>query len=459
MALVAVVVAELVVGVAGPVGFEEALNVRAAALVACGHGDLAALRYRPFCGGCSVHALLGAPLALRLPLTTAAARIVPAAFSLLLVSAGWLWWAEHPHRRRAWLALCLGAPGCVVALSQTGWGNHAEGTALVLAGGALWACAKRPWGWAAGLFGGLVLGVAPIYAMSALWAWPLGLALASGGLRRTHRSLLLGLPGLGVGAALTGLWVLSRDDAGVTAGLWSGRAWAPPAALLRWLWSDFVEGGLWLRSVSGRVDGVAVLWWGALLGLGARGVWRAKTPLERGAAAGLLALLCAYALRYDLWHDNPAVQGADFFNLRYRHPLWALLALVAAGQADRRSVRAVVGLLAAVGLGFRVATLVSSPPLGGQPALPVALAPDPTVPVGEPRVRLSRKMGRSQDVAAAMAYLDGHRDVLPVCRAAHLYELGRRVGLQGDPRGAARVGTLTGSEAEAARQGLRAPVR
>jgi hypothetical protein len=225
------------------------------------------------------------------------------------------------------------------------------------------------------------------------------------------------------------------------------------------LWTDFVQGALWLQEAPESLDGPAALWWAGLLVLGAGGLWRADTLLRRAAAAGLLALLCAYVLRHDLWHDNPPVRGADFFNLRYRHPLWALLALVAAGQADRRWVRALVGLLAAVGLWFRVQTLMNSPSLGRLPSVGVVLAPDPTVPVGEPRVRLARQMGRRQDVAAAMAFLDGHRDALPACREAHLFELGRRVGLQGDSGGAAWIESLEGPDAAAARAGLRSPLR
>ncbi len=174
---------DLLWGTAGRVSAEERYNAEAAVMVACGHLDRVwDLQYRPFCGGCTAEAILGAPLARWLGPTVGAWKLVPLGLHLAAVAAGlgaligatpilaghlarpdaipgdpgwWLGWrpapleawaryageslgffsaspAPWPGARGAWwVLLALAATGAARAL-RTGRGRRAAGVALLL---------------------------------------------------------------------------------------------------------------------------------------------------------------------------------------------------------------------------------------------------------------------------------------------------------------------------------------
>jgi len=149
-------------------------------------------------------------------------------------------------------------------------------------------------------------------------------------------------------------------------------------------------------------------------------------------------LIGGYLIRGDLWHDNPAVMGFDPFNLRYRAPLFPILALGAAltsGAMDDDSVfrkisAAGVVVLIATGFVFRTQGFqIGTEAVFRTPAVPVDGRVDWTVPEGEPPKRLDREMGRPEDIRAAVDFVESHTDELSVCREVHLAELGRRTGV------------------------------
>lgn len=439
---------DLAAQVGGPVGWEEGLNARGALMVACGHGDrLLDLQYRPSCGGCSAEALLAAPLFALLGPRLLAWKLLPLGFHLLMLAAGALWLQRSPGPARsrvllAWLLLEIGAPGFYRSLSSIAWGNHFEGAALGLLAVALalWADglasrASRRLAWSAA---GLVAGLSLSFVMSAAWAAGAVLVLALRGRARGGLLAALALP-LGL---LPALWAASvrPDQQPILVDLWTSWALAPPDALLRWLWTDFLRGGLWSEGRSGAIDPLAVLAWGGLWGLALVGTIAAARQKPR-APALLLALgllLLAYLLRFDLWDDNPEVRGFDAFNLRYRVALWPLLALGAAEAAGRwRGAFAAVLLGSLLGLGFRVAAWPGAASSGwpdlGAPVIRADHAPDPTVPAGAPPQRLADRLGRPQDEVAAFIFIEGHADAIPLCRQHHVAEWGRRIEL-GGPR-------------------------
>ncbi len=261
---------------------------------------------------------------------------------------------------------------------------------------------------------------------------------------RALPALLLGLP---LGA--TPWWVYHQDrpEAQRFAEGWMSAI--QPAPLGRWL--DWVFGpgmrqGLWDPADYAETGPLPDLYWFALWGLAALGAlwaYRGRAALDRAQQAaawvgplGLLGLLAAYLLRYDLWSNLPDPYGIPSFNLRYRIPMWPMLALSAALAAPlapqrlRRGVAAALGALALFGL-LQRASLWSpqaSPLLGLRVFLHDGWS-DGTVPLGEPPQPRAEAQGRPVDLAAALAFLDDHRDPLPECRDSHLFELGRRLGL------------------------------
>jgi hypothetical protein len=85
--------------------------------------------------------------------------------------------------------------------------------------------------------------------------------------------------------------------------------------------------------------------------------------------------------------------------------------------------------LIAVGFVFRVnGWNIGAEPVHRVSAVTVDGRIDASVPEGDPPRRLAREMSRTEDLQAAISFLDGHEDALPVCRAMHLAELGRRTG-------------------------------
>ena len=434
--------------------------------MACGHADaLAALQYRGFCGGCSADALLGAaPLRLGGG-TVGAWKSVPLGLHAVgggaLVGVGAR--AAGARGGVAALALLLGAPAAWRALVLTGWGNHAESAAFTFAAVALLASARRR-PLLAGL-AGIVAGLGLWYAWISAHALPaLGVGALLVGGPRALAAFLLAIP---IGAApMAAFWVARPEALPEAIGMGSGGALAAPAGWLRWWTEPLLPGRSWPHG-----DG-PVRWLGVgatagltLLGLaGAARVGEGRRSRAAVAAAvvalGLAGMGLATLLRQDLWADNAVLMGFDPFALRYRAPALPLLVLGAALAAGRSRVGAAGALLiAAFGLQQRVAAWAAGPRQAlGAPLPLVALAPDPTVPEGDPPRRNPLRMGRPQDVAAAEAWLARHADALPACRAVHAAELGRRMGLR-DAAGGCRSPMAAGADADAIRAGHAAGCR
>ncbi len=428
---VLLVAVDLVAGPGTAIAPEEARNARAGLQLACGHWeDLWALQYRSFCGGCTAEAALAAPLFSALGDALWTWKLVPAGFHLATVSLGallaaraWGTWAAS-----AWLAWMIGAPAFYRELALTGYGNHTEGTAWVLAGVVLaLAALDRRWQLRVPLLvaAGAVTGLGVWFTWSSAYGLAALALVAALAWRRGGPLVLLGLPAGLLPMAAT--WQADPAAAPLARDLWSEVSWAGPGELWRWLGPDFAASGLW----QGALGAVTWPWWGLTLGLAALGVvlaLRERSPARAWLVAAPLALVAAYALRHDLWHDTYAPDRYSPFLLRYRAPLVPLVGLLVAGAALRwRAARIVLVALVATGLLGRV--LAWSPDLEAAraPAYVPTSLPDPTVAVGQPPVRHAGGRTRPQDLAAALDWLSRHADPLPVCRLDHLTELGRRL--------------------------------
>jgi hypothetical protein len=432
------------------VHWEERFNARNGVLFACGHLDAAFdLQYRTFCGGCTTESLVAAPLFRGLGASHLVWKLVPELFHALITAAGAALAGRAGGARAAaaFAALMLGAPGVYRELAHTGWGNHAESTALpamalllLLATGRGSILRALAFSAAAGLLAGFGLWFAHIsgHLLPAL--------LLVGALVRWRAlpALLLGLP---LGAAPWWLYHQDRPEAQRFAEGWMSAVQpAPLGRWLDWLWGADLRAGLWDRADYAQSGPLPDLYWFALWGLAALGAlwaWRGRASLDRRQQAaalvgplGLLGLMLAYLLRYDLWSNLPDPYGVPSFNLRYRVPMWPMLALCAAVAAAlcparlRRPVALAIGALALFGL-LQRASLWShqpSPLLGLRVFLHDGWS-DGTVPLGQPPQPRAEAQGRPVDLAAALAFLDDHRDPLPECRDSHLFELGRRLGL------------------------------
>ncbi len=412
-------VAEVLYGAGGQVVTEERYNAMAGLQLACGHAEaLWTLQYKAFCGGCSADAVAGAGLFRVFGEGELIWKAVPATWRLVTVgSAGWLaQLLAGPRAALVAVALLVGAPAFWTELSLVGFGNHAEASALVLTAAAVFTAALRA-GVATRLvalpLAGALTGAACWYAWSSLYALA---ALGVAGLLTLRRGGPLAWVGVPLGAWPAWAYHQAMPEAvPATRDWWRTLEVAPIDELVRWLGTDIWTGGLWPAW-----PWLSVAWWGA--------VWVGAVLAARRAGpwlpAALVALVAAYALRWDLWHDNHALETYDPFNLRYRAPLIPLLAVAA--SASR--LRPVLLLLALVGLGWRVAGWEER---SHAPSVLVADGrPDRTVPAGQPPQRNPRQWGRPQDVAAARTFLAAHDDLLPACRTAHEAELSRRESLR-----------------------------
>lgn len=448
----------------GPWSPEELRNAQGGALIACGHlADWTELQYRPFCGGCTATSLLAAPVFRGLGASLEAWKAVPLAFHL--VTTALLLGLGHRlgGRRGLWAAglLLLAAPEAWRDLAATGWGNHVESAVFTLGALALAGTEAPKRAGAIGLSAaaGLVAGLGLWFCATSAHGLP-GILFAAA---LTHRAAALGaLPALALGVAPALLYrSLHPVPAGADALPLTTLQWAPLGAQLRWWLLDFTEGTLWRALPQGELDPVGLLAWVLLLGGGLGGLvigGRAGRPFLLAA----LGLFGATALRYDLWADSPALRGFEAFHFRYRAPLLPLLWLgLAALVARRPRVGAgVVGMLVIIGLPLRILAIGDETPAWRQATFE-PLLPDPTVPSGLPRQRLDRLLHRPQDIEAARRFAFDHTDALPICRAGHLGELGRRVGLAIRQRGAPVLAATLPAEfpSEADRAALVAGIR
>jgi hypothetical protein len=144
---------------------EEGYNAAHALALASGHlTDAFTLQYRPFCGGCTLDAVLAAPLFATVGPRWMAWKLVPISFSLLILLLGLK--RLPPAAAWSWALLLLLPPPAWLSLSLIGWGNHYEAACLVVAGLLLLRAPARP------LLAGLSLGAATWVGFSGLFALP-----------------------------------------------------------------------------------------------------------------------------------------------------------------------------------------------------------------------------------------------------------------------------------------------
>jgi hypothetical protein len=471
---------DVLMGPGSQMSTEERYNAAAAALIACGHTEaIWALQYKWYCGGCTAEAVLAAPLFGLFGPTVLAWKWVVGGIHVAMVSAGVAIAGRSAGARAAlvFAGLMLAAPGFYRELALTGFGNHAESTFFPFAGAAVMLFAHRRSETIkvmAALVAGVLMGVGIWFSPTAIHGLLAVLIIAVAAGPVSSGAFLVGLPiGLIPFVSYFRAIGIARIPA---AQWWTTLELAPPSAMFRWLWGDFLHAQLWpdVGSVGSS------MWWVSLMMVAVIGSWAMATRTERPwgvrffVPLAILGLVAGYMLRFDQWSDNPHIVGYDAFNLRYRAPLFPLMALGAALSSGameensglRKLCAGFVVALIAVGFVFRVQGWnVDTPPVHRQAAVSIDGRIDASVPEGDPPTRLDRAMGRPQDLHAALAFIDSHEDGLSECRALHVAELGRRVGVGlVDGRnavdlapGLSRGATLEGAELTAFVRGLAAP--
>ncbi len=316
---------------------EEMFNAGQAWLLVQGHAaDLFRLQYRPFCGGCTLDAVLGAPLFALFGPRWPVWKLVPIGLAALLLGVGSRLLQRRENTVAAGIfALCfLLPPRAWLHLSLVAWGNHMEaglvGTLGLLL---LWAADGRRW---AVLGAGAVLGMAVWVGFSGAFAPLAGLAwLARFGPRRA-------LPWLGAGLALgvspwLAQWLATGEHPFVT--IYEPGEAAPSLARVPHKLATLLAPRQ-LVALFGLPDGGLgwALGWGwaaslaAALGLGLR----ARAPgAGRVAALGLGAWTAIYLVVRFQVYDPPPPQIAVPGSARYAAPLYPLAFVVLATAAGR----------------------------------------------------------------------------------------------------------------------------
>jgi hypothetical protein len=143
-----------------------------------------------------------------------------------------------------------------------------------------------------------------------------------------------------------------------------------------------------------------------------------------------------YGLRFDLWSNLPDPYGAPSFNLRYRVPMWPMMALSLAAPlgmwagARRRRWALALAPLVLTGAALRASQWTA--PREAFSGLRVFAHDgwsDDTVPLGTPPQHRKEAQGRPVDLRAGLDWLATHDDPLPECGWAHVFEVGRRLGV------------------------------
>lgn len=453
---------DLLLGPFGRVHWEEAFNARAGVQIACGHlEDAFRLQYVPFCGGCTGEALLAAPLFVALGPTVLVWKLVPLGFhAVVLVCGGLLALrAAGPRAAALFVLMLAAAPGYYRELVLTGWGNHAESAAFPLLAALLLTGARGRRRLPLLLLAGLVTGLGLWFCHTMAWSLA-PLLLAAIVVSRFGWPLFLA--GLAGGFLPWRLYFADRPEESERTLSWAlGLHPAPPAAWLDWLFGPYLRWGLWDPADHGEGSWMHGGWWFLLWAVALPGLVLLVLRLRDAdagtrvarllAPVGLLALLAAYAVRYDLWSHLPEVPSQPTLGLRYRAPLVPLLsfgvaALLGAGLRSRLATAgAAILALLLVGFGLGRRVLLWTDLHRELPGLLVydhSGWRDRSVPLGEPPQRLPRAQGRPQDIDAAVDFLAGHQDRWPACRLDHVFETGRRLGIAAERGGVAAVRPL-----------------
>ncbi len=299
------------------------------------HGDLRWLlhmQYRPFCGGCTVHAITAMGLFSALPATWMVWKIVALGWGTagLLIGRRLLRAHVGPAAATAFGLLWLVPPRAFANLSLVAWGNHFEAGILAIAAAAL---ALGPGGWWRRLALGALLGFGVYVSFSAGFAAVVCLVWV--GVRERGRGAAAVLAGVPLGLAGWGVqWAVAGQHPFHT--IYEARESVPdPRRLPAELWTLLAPRQLaGLFGAGGDAVGVAlgVGVAAVLAGVGWAG-WR------QGGAARLCAGLCAgFLLVYGItgFSVKVAEQGVMYpGGLRYAAPLFPPAFLLLAAVAGR----------------------------------------------------------------------------------------------------------------------------
>ncbi|MCK6503766.1 hypothetical protein L6R53_10270 [Myxococcota bacterium] len=434
---------------------EELYNAaHAEAILALGPAVASPLQYRPFCGGCTLDAALGAGLFGLLGPSLLAWKLVPILLGALgvgtLVASAW----RHAGRacgQALALALIL-APPAWSRLGLVAWGNHYECSAVALLALALALAPPRPrtelaTGLALGL--GVAIGWSGAFAALGMGAW-LGVQRRWAGLSRLALGAAIALAPVAWRAASTGqlptATIYHPDEAVPSLA-------RLPSKLMTLLPPTQLAG---LLGVSHPTAGPAlgVL---AAASLGGALALAARRPGPARLAATLLgAWLAVYGLvRFQVQVPGdggiPSAEG-----LRYAAPAMVLAVVVvalSAGQAWQRGARLAPTLLLLPWL------------LAGLGARAWALAPP--FPSGAAARMWPGDMAFFREQASWALPVEVHRAALadagPRLAPVHAYALGRaeladRLSPGPDLPAGTRLAPPTGPAPEAWAQGIAAVV-
>lgn len=342
---------------------EELYNAAHAEMIlSLGPAVAAPLQYRPFCGGCTLDAVLGAGIFALAGPSLLAWKLVPVLLGAVgvgaLVAATWRHAGRAPGLALA-LALVL-TPPAWSRLGLVAWGNHYECSAVALVALALAIGPPRPWrelalGLTLGV--GLAIGWSGAFAALGVGAWLL--------VGRRGAALARVLAGAAVGLAPV-IWRATATGELPTATIYHADEAVPslarlPAKLLTLLPPTQLAG---LLGVSHPQVGPAL----GLLAAGALLVGLALTLRRPGPGRLAAALLGAWLLIYSLVRFRVQVPEAGGIpspeGLRYAAPAMILAAVIvalAAGQAWQGGARLLPALLllpwVGAGLGARISAL------------------------------------------------------------------------------------------------------
>ncbi len=403
---------------------EELYNASHAQQLISGHlGALFRMQYREFCGGCSLDALLAAPLLALGPDSWLTWKLVPIGFTTLLGVAGFaaLRRQAGPAAAAFFALLVLLPPRSWLHLSLISWGNHVEAGVLGTCGLlAILPARARP---VRLLIGGGLLGAALWVSFSGAWA----LAAAFVWLARRPRDLAL----VSAGAALgllpwLGQWLTASAHPFVTI-YQEGEALPSLSRLPHKLGTLLRPGQLVaLFGLPHGPLGWAAGWgWAASLVVAAVAAVRSGPRPARGALVALACWTAIYAVvRFQVYDpDWPeiAVPGSTRYAAPV-HPLAFLLVASVAGRWWSRRPRAALALMAmplAAGLAARAETLQAPFPVLSMAHL-TAGAPD----TFRPQFSYALSLDEHEDCAAIdlrsqrlHAYAIGRESVAAILRA------------------------------------------
>lgn len=314
---------------------EELYNAaHAEAILALGPAVASPLQYRPFCGGCTLDAALGAGLFGLLGPSLLAWKLVPVLLGALGVGA--LVAASFRHAGRAAgvavALVLLSTPPAWARLGLLAWGNHYECSAVALVALALAMAPPRP---RTELATGLALGV----GLAIGWSGAPAVLGVAAWLLASRRGAALGRVALGAAVALAPVaWRAVSTGQLPTATIYHADEAVPslarlPAKLMTLLPPTQLAG---LLGVSHPVAGPALGVLAAATVVGALALALRQPGPARLASTLLLAWLAVYGLvRFQVQvPDDGGIPSAE--GLRYAAPAMILAAVVvalAAGQA------------------------------------------------------------------------------------------------------------------------------